>query len=234
MRIPIPIAVLTFFLSACASTPEKGYNYTGQTPAVRPPTYAPAGAGAPTRGQPGAVDPDRATLPRSPNRRPVEPRRDGLPQMMAADGDDARAVRLMFSEDAPATPEGLSTSAHRKCWNDVREMMRKSPGVLKLTHAEAKCLRHRVWENCGQRFIEAAMRGDEDFLRRYPPNAMQVDRGRERTVGDYNLMDFEAANTGRRTLRHCGRNLEYSTRRVGDLFREMTAHGDDVMGWRNP
>lgn len=231
----LTLAALAVLATACASAPERpdSYDYSGATAA--PPAYTPAGAGAPARGQPGVIDPDRPTLPRSDQKRPLYGDADGAPAIYAADGDSERTIRLMFSEAPPATPEGLSTAAHQKCWNDVREMLRKSPSVLKLSVPEARCLRHRVWENCGQRFIDAAERGDEDFLRRYPPASVPVTTGpRAREVGNYNIRTFEEANVNRRTLRHCGRNMEYSTRRVGDLFREMTAHGDDVMGWRNP
>lgn len=232
------LAALAVFLSACASSPERpdAYDYSGATAA--PPAYTPAGAGAPARGQPGAIDPDRPTLPRSPDKRILPTRQDGAPAIYAADGDDQRAVRLLFTQPAPATPEGISPSAHAKCWEDVQTLMRKDPRVLKLSLTEARCLRSRLYNHCGARMVEAAESGNADFLERYPPQPMTAPAGQSprgaRTVGAYNSRAFEDATTGRRNARECGPHQEYWTPRTGPISNELSAHGDDVMGWRNP
>lgn len=227
--------LLLLALCACASTPER-YDYDGPTPRTPSPTYTPAGAGAPMRGQPGAIDPDRATLPPSDSRRLVLPRRDGNAQMSAADGDDARAVRLML--DAPSTPapEGIAPSAWAKCWEDFKQLARKDKRFTALTHPEAKCLRGLILNHCGARMVEAAESGNEDFLRRHPPQPRTVTSGPrgERTVGTYNQREFEEATSGRRNARECGRNHEYWTERVSELLRAFTQRGDDDLGWRDP
>lgn len=220
------IAVLALFLTACSSDTT----YQRGTPARTASTFRPQEDAPHTVGQPGHQS-SRPDVQRSDNRRPVQERRDGGPVLMAADGDDERAVRLMFTQDAPATPEGISPSAHRKCWNDVREMFRKEPRMLKLSHTEAKCLRNLVYAHCGSRMIEAAQRGG-DFLQRHPENPMRT--GLNATVGTYDYGAFEEMSSGRRNAKACGRHHEYWTPMVTVLNREMTRHGDDVLDWRNP
>lgn len=227
------ILAVLLLTTACASTPER-YDYSGSTPTA--PTYTPAGAGAPARGQPGAVDPDRKTLPRSPNRRTVEPRRDGQPQFIAADGDDARTVALMLSEPVSPAPEGIAPSAWGKCWRDFQRMAQQQARFRALTSPEAKCLRLLVLNHCGARMVEAAESGNEDFLSRYPPEPSTRTGGPrgERPAGTYSQSAFEDATTTRRHARMCGREHEFWTERVTALMRYMTQHGDDVLGWRNP
>lgn len=234
-----PSLVLLALASLATLACSSGQEYRRGTAApVRPssPTFRPSQDAPHTTGQPGHTE--GPAVRRSPNTRYVEPRRDGAPQLMAADGDDARAVELMLSEPVPATPEGLAPSAWAKCWEDFKDMARGAPRFRRLSLAEAKCLRNRVLNHCGARFVEAADRGDSDFLKRYPPKPMQAPAGQSprgaRTVGVYSEHDFEEAMAGRRAYRACGREHEFWTDRVSDLMRDFERHGDDVLGWRNP
>lgn len=228
------VAVLLCLVAACA-----GGGAYERGAAARPPpspSVTPIGVGAPEVGQPGQ-QPSRDGLARSPNRRHVAPRKDGGPVIAAADGDDERAVRLMFTQPATACPEGIAPTAHAKCWEDVKTLLKKDPRVLKLTHVEARCLRIIVYNHCGARMIEQADNGNADFLARFPERPRPVTTGhspRAREVGRYNQHDFEEATSGRRNARECGQNHEYWTVRVSDLMRDLVRHGDDVMDWRNP
>jgi hypothetical protein len=149
---------------------------------------------------------------------------------MAADGDEERAVRLLFSQPAPATPEGLSPGANVKCWEDAKTLMRRAPEVLKLSLREARCLRNRVYGHCGARMIAQA--SVAAFLERYPEQPMTTPMGEE--VGRYDWRAFSNAVDGRRNARECGANHEFMTGRVTALADDLVRHGDDVMDWRNP
>lgn len=234
----IALLLLLSLSSACVSTPEKAPLRRGVT--VRPvpaPVFTPTEDAPHTRGQPGAIDPDGKTLPPSPNKRQAQPRRDGQPQLMAADGDDARAVALMLTAPVPATPEGIAPSAWVKCWRDFQRLAREDERFRALTHEEAKCLRNRVLSHCGARMIEHADAGNEDFLKRFPPRPMDA-QGQSprsgRTAGVYDEHAFTEAMDGRRNARVCGPNHEYWTDRVGRIAPDMTERGDDKLDWRDP
>jgi len=208
-------------LAACASAPER-YDFDGPTP--RPPatTYTPAGAGAPTRGQPGSIDPERATLPRGQDKRVLPP--EARPGVWASDGDARRALILRVKRPMPSPAEGISREAWRKCWSDVVEMLLNSEAALSLTETELECLRNTLLGECGQWYTG---RADEyrkegtrpDFLRRYFPD------------GEWDSRAFQEALVGNRNAKRCeGRGAW--TRRVADLSVSLGEQGRESMGWR--
>lgn len=222
----IPIAVLTLVLSACASAPEKGYSYTGQTPAVRPaaPAFRPELDAPHTRGQPGAIDPDRKTLPRGPDKRVLPP--ESRPGIWASDGDARRALILRIRRPLPGrVPAGGSKELWARCWQDVQEQLLADPEVLMLSELEMECLRNSLLGTCGEHFIgrwdtavkrKDAKRGDMLFLAKWP--------------GPFSYREWEATFTERRNERRCEDSNAW-TPRVGRLYGRLSNSALDTKGW---
>lgn len=156
MRLAV-LAALMLSACACASAPEH-YDYDG--PGMRPPnpTFRPELDAPHTRGQPGAIDPDRPTLPPGKDKRPVVPRKDGRPQMAA--GDEPHLVRTL-------KPPGCDAEVWETCetrlaaflaapTNLSSEVMR---ALTTLTDRKAACIRERVMFTC---VMDLSGKGDDD------------------------------------------------------------------------
>lgn len=205
-KLCLPIAAFALHMAGCSSSSQ--YERGAYTPPVRAPTFTPAEDAPHTRGQPGYVNGQR--VDRSPNRRYVEPSRE--PQMMAADGDDKRAVELLINEPVPkSTPEGIEDREFAACWRDFgRLALDNNRHLLTFSPEEFRCLRHKVLSHCGARKVE------------------------RRTKRDYDsTFEDEMAST-RKTKRACGRKDEFNTSRVVDFANRMMNYGDSSagFGWR--
>jgi hypothetical protein len=198
------LSFLALIAVACSSGSQ--YERGAYTPPVRAPTFSPAEDAPHTRGQPGYVNGQR--VERSPNRRYVEPSNE--PQMMAADGDDNRAVELLINEPVPkATPDGIEDAEFAACWRDFDLLARGNKReLLTWSPEEVRCLRHKVLSHCGARMIEKRK------ARKYDPT-----------------FEDEMASKKKRA---CGRNDEFNTSRVVDFGNRMMEHGDSNagFGWR--
>lgn len=181
------------------------YERGAYTPPVRAPTFSPAEDAPHTRGQPGYINGQR--VERSPNKRYVEPSRE--PQMMAADGDERRAVELMFNEPVPKeTPPGIERKQYEQCWKDFLNMMRNErDDVLSFSSNEVRCLRNRVIAHCGARKIQKAK-------------------------GDDATQTFEDYMADKDNEKNCGKRHQFWTDRVTKQMLKMEEFGEDVLGWR--
>lgn len=190
----------------CSSSSQ--YERGAYTTPVRAPAFDPATDAPHTRGQPGYVNGQR--VERSPNKRYVEPSRE--PQMMAADGDDKRAVELLINEPVPkATPDGIKDEEYATCWRDFgRLALDNKRHLLTFSPEEVRCLRHKVLSHCGARKVQ------------------------KRTTKDYDDTFEVAMADKKRTARTCGRKDEFNTRRVVDFANHMMNYGDSNagFGWR--
>lgn len=160
-----------------------------QPPSFRPELDAPHTIGQP--GQSGAP-----ALPPSPNKRIVIPRKDGQPQVVAADGAQAshRPRGMPLSEyrtkrdirDVPM-PGGMTESEWKDCWSDTQEAMNANANTALLGDDEYECLRNKLLDVCGERAI----------LRRYATRPMDAldDLGRlTRTQSRLTMMICGGAN----------------------------------------
>lgn len=202
------LALVCLLPAACAAPTQ----YERGAYVVRPPpasTFNPAEDAPHTAGQPGYIDGRR--VERSPNKRYVSPSAE--PQMMAADGDDRRAVELMFSEPVPTkTPAGVEDAEYAKCWKDFQKLLdRERDAILKFSPEELRCMRYKVLSHCGARLIE----------------------GRTSAVGKQYDSTFEDLRASKQKTA-CGKRDEFITRRVVDYNNEFNRYGDDVLGWRPP
>ncbi len=197
----IPAALL---LGCSSGTQYERGAYMPRPPA---PTFDPMTDAPHTTGQPGYVNGQR--VERSPNRRYSEPSREA--QMMAADGDDARTVELMFSEPVPKdTPKGIKRDEFSKCWQDFLSMMQgERKALAKFSPGELRCMRHKVISHCGARQIE----------------------GRLLREGKEYDSTFEDLRVEQRA-KACGRRDEFNTGRVVDFGNTFMNYGDDELGWR--
>lgn len=201
--------ILSFLaLSAVACSSGHQYERGAYTTPVRAPAFSPTQDAPHTTGQPGYVNGQR--VERSPNRRYVEPSRE--PQMMAADGDSARAVALVIDEPLPkATPAGIDDKEFAACWRDFDLLARGNKReLLTWSPEEVRCLRHKVLSHCGARKVERRK------AERYDPT-----------------FEDEMASK-KRTTRACGRKDEFNTGRVVEFGNRMMDYGDSSagFGWR--
>lgn len=196
-----------FTLFACASSSQ--YERGAYMPPPSAPAFNPATDAPHTTGQPGYVNGQRAD--RSPNHRYVTPSKE--PQMMAADGDDRRAVELMFSEPVPdETPDGIEGKEYAKCWKDIQRMLKDNrDATLTFSPEEVRCVRHKTLAHCGARQIERRTKeaGDEY---------------------DGKYEDFMASRDQR--VKACGKRDKYNTERVVNMGNRLMDRGDDDLGWR--
>lgn len=202
-------------LAACSGPEqyERGVRpITPRPPTFRPHEDAPHDVGHPGyRGHPG--------VPRGQDRRHIQPRRDGRPQVSASDGDRERAIRLLLSEPAPRAFDGISEAAHRKCWSEALGLMRQEPRLYALTAEEVRCRRLLLYYYCGAFMVDAAERGARGFLERYP--------------GKYDSGKFEDSVAGEQARKDCGEEREHMTRRSVEIERDLRFRGNEL-GWRNP
>lgn len=201
--------ILSFLaLAAVACSSGTQYERGAYTTPVRAPAFSPTQDAPHTTGQPGYVNGQR--VERSPNRRYVEPSRE--PQMMAADGDSARAVELLINEPLPkSTPAGLEDEEYAACWKDFWTLAYSNKRILMtFSPEEFRCLRHGFLWHCGSRKIEKR-KGDE------PDSTYE------------NKMAMKRVTKGA-----CGVDDEHSTRRVVDWLNRMIDYGDSSagFGWR--
>jgi hypothetical protein len=199
------LALSFLALSAVACSSGSQYERGAYTTPVRAPAFDPMTDAPHTTGQPGYVNGQR--VERSPNRRYVEPSRE--PQMMAADGDDARAVELLINEPLPKSPKGIEDNEFSACWRDFDLLARGNKReLLTWSPEEVRCLRHKVLWHCGARMVEKRK------ARKY----------------DATFEDEMAS----RMKKVCGRKDEFNTRRVVDYANRMMEHGDSNagFGWR--
>lgn len=223
--------VVLLFFTACASTSNKpeSYDYSGATPT--PPVHTPAGAGAPMRGQPGAIDPDRPTLPRGKNKRPL-PSED-QPGLWAADGAQFSAADSQewteklahVQRQCPSnTPQGASPEMYARCWADITALLMMSPEPLKQLNVDGiECLRARLMGECGNWLLGQADHyrehgGGKNFLKKYFPR------------GEWSTEDWNEGFRNRE-LKRC-RNTG-QMRSTETLYRLLGATGRDHKGWQS-
>lgn len=199
MRLAV-LAALS--LSACATT--ESYDYSGATPA--PPAFTPAGAGAPTRGQPGTVGPDGKRLPPSPNKRVLPP--EARPGIWASDKADKGNTVVERLHEAQPTPKGLPASAWRKCWNDSQTCLLGDPRGVRAPFKEYDCLREMFASACGGWMADRGEHGHPDTVARY---------GR----GPYDVGDVYDA-TRVRKAKACA-EVDRSGERFNDLYKNLYA-----------
>jgi hypothetical protein len=211
---PLEVIVTKLFIifalalaTGCSSTRE--YERGAYAPAVPAPTFSPAQDAPHTTGQPGYLPVPRA--PRGTDRR-IAPARP-YPQMMAADGDERRAILLLLDE--PVANPGTDSITQRDfaaCWKDFKALAEKwRADVLKMSKAEVLCLRHKVLAHCGARKNERKAKA-------------------ERTPYDGTWEDIMANAHHQRHV--CGPDDLYESDRVVKLWNKMLDEGDDHMGWR--
>lgn len=202
----IILSFLAMAAVACSSATQ--YERGAYTTPVRAPAFDPMTDAPHTTGQPGYVNGQR--VERSPNRRYVEPSRE--PQMMAADGDNKRAVELIIDEPLPkAPPKGIEDKEFAKCWRDFDLLARGNKReLLTWSPEEVRCLRHKVLSHCGARMVE------------------------KRGARDYDSTFEDEMASKKKTTRACGRKDEFNTSRVVDYANRMMDHGDSNagFGWR--
>lgn len=154
-----------FLLSACASTPER-YGYDGARPAGAP-AFRPELDAPHQRGQPGQIDPERKTLPPSPNKRPYEPRLDGNAQMMAADDVSRSQAVTERLQSPPPTPEGLPDAAWATCWGASQTCLLGDPRAVRASLPTYGCLREMFASACGGWIADRGENGYAGTLSRY-------------------------------------------------------------------
>lgn len=198
------LPLLAALALGCSSGSQ--YERGAYTPPVRAPAFDPATDAPHTRGQPGYVNGQRTQ--RSPNKRYVEPSRE--PQMMAADGDDARAIQLMCDEPVPnVNGDDAINEDFAKCWKDFQKMIKERERKMKgMSKEEMVCLRHHVLTECG----------------------ISKSKARARVDGVHREGAFEAIMAAANRAR-CGPGDVFYTRTVLMFHQKFNEQGRFDYGW---
>lgn len=168
--------LLALFLAACASTPER-YDYDGRPARMPTPTFNPAEDAPHQVGQPGHIDPDRKTLPRSPNRRVLQPTKDGRGGIYNADSNDEQpAVKLAhLMQPVPETPDGITEGAWTRCWVDVQQCLLNDSRARAVSQVEFNCHRWLIVTACGGIYADRGQYGLGGVREAYGTGPYSVD-----------------------------------------------------------